>query len=157
MRSILTNLKSWYAKSCALVAVLTWILFFGYSSLGSIVGTLATITGLSKDRSWSLVLVISGLALAYLCHLLWTKGLGHLEINEVVGSTKVTIGISILTLGLLAFPGTLVVPLVYASLSGDSDAAAGAYLSLIGFPIGALLSFPGLALIFTGGNTRSAA
>jgi len=77
---------------------------------------------------------------------IWPKTY-FLREERVLNGNKATIGIFLLTLGLLAFPGTVVMPFAYAAWSGRPDYGMYAWYSLFGIPVFIVLSISGLALI----------
>jgi len=76
----------------------------------------------------------------------WPKT-DYLREEKVLNGNKATIGIFVLTLGLLAFPGTVVVPFAYAAWSSRPDYSMYAWYSLFGIPVFIVLSIAGLTLL----------
>jgi hypothetical protein len=73
----------------------------------------------------------------------WSKT-ASLAVGEVVNSAKVTFGIFLLTLALIAFPGTLLAPFAFAAFSGNWNYLILMWAAVIGMPIFMALSAIGL-------------
>lgn len=136
-----TSIKSLYGRLCVLIVTIVWAAYFGQmifsffliftpGKVGHLINTALHLT-LALATGWYV----------------WPK-IAHLRIKEVLSSTKATIGIFFLTIALVAFSGTLLLPLAYAALSDHPDVSAIAWYSLFvfGVPFFVVLSIIGLVL-----------
>jgi hypothetical protein len=137
--------KAQFGKVCVLLVAAAWVLFFG-----SQVGTFLVIflRGKSPAVVQALLVIAAVLAAGLLIRLIWPR-LTHLNDEPTANSNKATIGIFLLALSLIAFPGTLVFPFLLAAWSGNSDYTMLAYSSMIGAPIFGIMSPVGMYLVLT--------
>jgi hypothetical protein len=135
-----SSIKSIYGMVCAVLVSAVWALYFGQSVFGMIFVFLPSKLGLALLVIFQLILVV------IVARFVWPR-VAHLAVESVVNSAKATVGIFLLTLALIAFPGTLIAPFIYAAISGNQNAAMYAWLSIIGVPIFAVVSAIGLVLI----------
>lgn len=142
-------MKSFYGKACYMLAFSTWILVLGYQVIFIVVMIPASLISLSPASSQFVTLLLLALALIALWWVYWGK-LEYLDDDETVNSNKVTVGIFLLTVSLIAFPGTAIAPLAYAYVSGNKDMALFSLYGMLGFPIFVVLSLIGFALIRSG-------
>ena len=138
---MLTSIKSFYGKLCVLLATGVWVAYLGQQVLAIL---LIFVPGNAGRPIGSVLLVALILAAAWK---VWPK-VAHLAVEEVVNSKKATVGIFLLTLALVAFPGTVLLPLAYAAWSGHSEAKLLGWYALFGIPFFVVFSIIGLILTF---------
>jgi hypothetical protein len=140
-------MKIVFGKICFISALCTWASFFGLYFVDLPIARWLHELGLDR-RTADLVSNLILLTLMLLASwLVWVKYLKHLDESPAVDSRSVNMGILILAISLVSFPGTLIGPLLYTEITGDNSFAGLAYLSLMGMPIFGLLSLIGLCLL----------
>jgi hypothetical protein len=140
-------MKIVFGKICFIGALCTWASFFGLYFVDLPIARWLHELGLDR-RTADLVSNLNLLTLMLLASwLVWVKYLKHLDESPVVDSRSVNMGILILAISLVSFPGTLIGPLLYTEITGDNSFAGLAYMSLMGMPIFGLLSLIGLCLL----------
>lgn len=138
---MLTSLKSLYGMGCVVLASAVWALVFGQSVLGFLLFLAPDVLRLFLNVVLHLALV------AMVVWFVWPR-ITHISVESVVNSRKVSWAIILLTVALIAFPGTLVMPLVYAAVSGDSSAGLLVWFSVLGLPVFKVLSVFAFFLVF---------
>lgn len=138
---MLTNIKSLYGRICVILVAAMWTLYFAQSIVGMLL--------IFAPPGWRRVLstTIAMLLVALVAKYLWPR-VSHLGVESVVNSTKGTVAIFLLTVSLIAFPGTLLIPLAYASLTDRPNTLLYAWYSLFGVPLFIVLSIVGLVLVY---------
>lgn len=137
---MLAFIKSAYGRFCVLLAAGMWSAYLGLQILIPVTLLLPVKVGSALGIAFPLLIFTAS------CIYVWPRT-AYLRAENVVNSNKATIGIFLLTLALVAFPGSFVMPFAYAALSGRSETAMYAWFSIIGIPTFALLSIAGLALV----------
>lgn len=137
---MLTYIKSLYGMICVVLVAAMWALYFGQSIFGVLFFFVPSNLRVIVSAVSQLTLVV------VVAWLVWPR-VAHLAVESVVNSAKATVGIFLLTLALIAFPGTFLIPFAYAALSGKSDAVMYAWFSIFGIPAFIVLSVIGLLLI----------
>lgn len=138
---MLIALKSLYAKVCVVLVSAIWTLYVGQSAIAVV---LVFVPG-----TWRVALsvLLAVLLLVVTVKTIWSW-LAHFAVESVINSTKVTVAILLLTLALFAFPGSFLIPLAYAAISGREGAALYAWFVVIGLPVFVVLSIAGLVLVY---------
>lgn len=142
-------MKSFYGKACYMLALSTWLLLLGYQIIFIMVTIPASLISLSPASSQFVTVLMAALALIALWWTYWRK-LEYLDDDETVNSNKLTVGIFLLTVSLIAFPGTAIGPVIYAYVSGKREMALLSFYGMIGLPFFVILSLIGFALIRSG-------
>lgn len=146
----MTNtIKSIYAKGCCMLALSTWLLLIGYQVIFMMVMIPISLLSMPYWAPQLIIALLAGAMIVALWMMYWKK-LQYLDDEETVNSNKVTIGIFLLTLALVAFPGAVAGQLIYAILSVNGGLAIYAFYGMFGLPIFGILSLIGLALVRTG-------
>jgi hypothetical protein len=138
---MITSIKSTYGRICVLLSIALWVGFFGYQAIVIPLFLIAS-SKLGSIFSAGISILILGVFSAYV----WPKT-SYLQAEPIINSNKVTIGIFLLTIAFVAFPGSLLLPIFYAKWSGNSGAAILALYSIVCVPIFAILSIVGLLLV----------
>jgi hypothetical protein len=136
---MLTTIKSIYGRVCVLVASAMWGAYLGQQVISPLTIFLPFKIGQTLRFAIPALLAIAIFIYG------WPKT-SYLNENNLVNGKKATFGIFSLTLALIAFPGTLVIPFAYAAWSGNANISMYAWYSLIGVPVFILFSISGLAL-----------
>ena len=133
-------IKSAFGRACVVLAATMWGAYFGQQ-----IAFLLSIF-LPAAIAPAFIIATPVLVFAVICAHIWPKTY-YLREESVINGNKATIGIFLLTLGLIAFPGTVVIPFAYAAWSGRSENSMYAWYSLFGIPVFIVLSIAGLALV----------
>ena len=138
---MLTSIKSLYGMVCVVLVSAVWALYFGQSVFGML------LIFAPRGLHFLLSALLQVVLVVVVAWLVWPR-IAHLSVGSVVNSSKATVAIFLLTLALIAFPGTFLIPFAYAALSGKSNAMMYAWYSLFGIPVFTVLSVIGLVLVF---------
>lgn len=146
----MTNtIKSIYSKICFMLVLSTWLLLIGYQSVFMMIMIPISLLSIPYWASQLMIALLAGAMIVVLWRMYWKK-LQYLDNEETINSNKVTIGLFLSTVALIAFPGVAAGPLIYASLSGNENMAVYAFYGMFGLPIFGILSLIGLALMHAG-------
>ncbi len=142
---MLTAVKALFFRLFVAAVVLMWIgmaFMFLYGFTGFALSFLL-------PRYFNSVIHFLGFVVACVAVTRWCwPRLAFLRDPKIVNGNKATVGMFCLFVALLAFPGTMVVPVIIASMANNSSLLALSYASFFGLPVFVLLSVIGLALVW---------
>ena len=137
---MLNIIKSVYGRACVVLVATIWGAYLGQHV------ALLFLIFLPVELGQVFRIALPVLMFIAISVYIWPKT-SYLREESVLNGNKATIGFFLLTFGLLAFPGTIVIPLAYAASSDRSEVSMYAWYSFFGLPVFVLLSIAGLALI----------
>ena len=147
MKNATSTIKSTCAKIIVALIACSWLGLFIIYYLGLAIRSLLIYFGIQNAELDFATSATATIIPMLFSSLIW-KRCHSLDSEKIIDTWKATAGIIILTLALIAFPGTLIGPLAYGSIIGSESTARWTYLSLIGLPLSFLLYPAGFTLLF---------
>ena len=133
-------IKSIYGRTCVVLALAIWLGYVTYTTLSM------SFMMVPALRHLPAILPLTLLCMAIMAIYVWPRT-SYLNEPATVNSGKATIGLFLLTIALIAFPGMQAIAyLLSSSNPGKGFAVAVLGYSLISLPIFIFCSLPGLAL-----------